>query len=101
MFKSKQLKFIYSDAHFYSDYVPQNIQAVNVDEIKAFYVNKCGDHYNVMATTKLNEIIVVRSLFANDGEARLYVDRLVNEINSNYPERHPVKRLNAQLVSEG
>lgn len=89
---NKQLKFLYSDAHFYSDYVPQNIQAVNVDEIKAFHVKKCGDHYNVMATTKLNEIIVVRSLFANDGEARLYVDRLVNEINSNYPERHPVKR---------
>lgn len=90
MFKSKQLKFLYSDAFFYSDYAPQDIQAVNVDEIKAFYVKKCGTHYDVMAATKLNEIMVVRSLFASDREARSYVDRLVGEINGRYLERIPV-----------
>lgn len=89
MFKSKQLKFIYSDAHFYSDYVPQDIQAVNVDEIKAFYVKKCGDHYNVIATTKANKSIVIRSIFGSEFDARDYINKLVKEINGLYFEEVP------------
>ena len=87
MIKSNKLKFLLSDAFFYSDYERQELQAVNVDEIKAIYVKKIGDHLNAVATTKNDEQIVLRSIFSNDTEARMYVSRLVDEINGGLAAR--------------
>ena len=83
----RQLNFLCSDAFFYSDYERQELQAVNVDEIKAIYVKKFGDHFNAVATTKNDEQIVLRSIFSNDTEARMYVSRLVSEINGGSTSR--------------
>lgn len=83
MAKSKSLKFLCSDSFYFDDYDENpNLQAVNVDEIKAFFVVRHGDHYNVAVTTRGNDIMVVRSIFKTDFEARKYINDLVHQINN-------------------
>ena len=77
-------KFLYTDKIFYKGGNHCGSMAVNVDEIKRFYIQKRDDDSekcDVYAELKSGETVTVRSIFLSEADAYLYICRVVNWIN--------------------